>query len=65
MIGIQPGGRFNATNVPLWDLIRQAYGIQRTQIVGAPDWTETARFDIVAKAEGDIPRRTPGGPLGR
>ena len=25
MIGIQPGGRFNAVNVPLWDLIRQAY----------------------------------------
>lgn len=62
--GIQPGGRFNAVNVPLWDLIRQAYAVQRTQIVGAPDWTETARFDVVAKAEGDIPRSGPGAPLG-
>lgn len=64
MIGIQPGGRFNAVNVPLWDLIRQAYGVQRFQLVGGPDWLETARYDIVAKAEGDIPRGGPGAPLG-
>ena len=64
MIGIQPGGRFTAVNVPLWDLIRQAYAVQRTQIVGAPDWTETARYDITARAEGDIPRAGPGAPPG-
>jgi bla regulator protein blaR1 len=64
MIGIQPGGRFNAVNLPLWDLIRQAYALQRTQIVGAPEWTETARYDIVAKAEADIPRAGPGAPIG-
>jgi uncharacterized protein (TIGR03435 family) len=64
MLGIQPGGRFNAVNVPLWDLIRQAYNLQRSQIVGAPDWAETARYDIVAKAEGDLPRTGPGSPAG-
>jgi uncharacterized protein (TIGR03435 family) len=64
MIGIQPGGRFTAVNVPLWDLIRQAFGVQRTQIVGAPDWTETARYDITAKAEEDIPGTGPGSPQG-
>jgi len=64
MIGIQPGGRFNAINVPLWDLIRQAYTVQRSQIVGAPDWTETSRYDIVAKAEGDIAPTRPGSPPG-
>lgn len=64
MFGIQPGGRFNAVNVPLWALIRQAYAVQRTQIVGAPDWTERARFDIVAKAEGDIASAGPGSPPG-
>ena len=64
MFGIQPGGRFNAVNVPLWDLIRQAYSVQRSQLVGAPDWTETARFDIVAKAEGDIAPAPPGSPAG-
>ena len=64
MIGLQPGGRFTAVNVPLWDLIRQAFAVQRTQIVGAPDWTETARYDIVAKAESEIPRGGPGAPIG-
>jgi uncharacterized protein (TIGR03435 family) len=64
MLGIQPGGRFNAHNVPLWDLIRQAFAVQRSQIVGAPDWTETARYDIVAKASDEIPRSGPDMPLG-
>ncbi len=64
MLGIQPGGRFTAVNVPAWDLIRQAYSLQRSQIVGGPDWLETARFDVIAKAEGDIPRMGPGGPAG-
>jgi uncharacterized protein (TIGR03435 family) len=63
-IGIQPGGRFTAVGVPVWDLIRQAFAVQRTQIVGAPDWTETARYDITAKAEGDIQGTPPGGPPG-
>jgi uncharacterized protein (TIGR03435 family) len=62
MLGIQPGGRFNAINAPLWELIRLAYAVQRTQLVGAPDWTETARYDIVAKAEGDIQGAGPAGP---
>jgi uncharacterized protein (TIGR03435 family) len=64
LLGIQPGGRFNAINAPLWELIRLAYAVQRTQLVGAPDWTETARYDIVAKAEGDIQGAGPGGPAG-
>ena len=64
MLGIQPGGRFNAVNVALWDLIRQAYNLQRSQLVGGPDWLETARYDIVAKAESEIPRGGPGAPIG-
>jgi uncharacterized protein (TIGR03435 family) len=65
MFGIQPGGRFTAIGVPLPGLITQAYGLQRSQLVGGPDWMETARFDITAKAEGDIPRSALGsvGPL--
>ena len=50
MIGIQPGGRFTATNVPLRMLIRQAYNLQDFQIVGGPGWIGSDRFDIAAKA---------------
>src|SRR5262249_46667276 len=53
MIGVQPGGRFNATNVPLKFLIRQAYQLQDFQIVGGPDWINSDRFDVIAKAEAD------------
>jgi uncharacterized protein (TIGR03435 family) len=48
--GIQPDGRFTATNIPLRDLIRIAYGFQNFQIVGGPDWIQRDRFDIVATA---------------
>jgi uncharacterized protein (TIGR03435 family) len=47
-----PGGRFVATNTPPLSLILNGYGIQRFQLVGAPDWLETERYDINAVAEG-------------
>jgi uncharacterized protein (TIGR03435 family) len=53
-IGMQPGGRFTAVNVPLRVLIRNAYQAQDFQLVGAPDWTGDERFDITARAEGDV-----------
>jgi len=53
MLGLQPGGRFTATNVPLRLLIQNAYRVQGFQVVGAPDWLHSERFDIAAKAEGD------------
>jgi uncharacterized protein (TIGR03435 family) len=56
----QPGGRVTATNVPLSMLIRFSYQLQDFQIVGGPDWIDSHRFDIVAKAEGDIPLAGPG-----
>jgi bla regulator protein BlaR1 len=61
---MQPGGRFTATNVPVRELIRMAYGIQNFQLVGGPDWIGSERFDIVAKAESDPPPSPPGGPPG-
>lgn len=63
-MSMQPGGRVNFTNVPLRLIIQNAYQVQPFQLVGAPDWTATARFDIVAKAPANTQfgPPTPGGP---
>jgi len=63
-LGAAPGGRFTATNVPLRLLIRNAYQLQDFQVVGGPNWINSDRFDIVAKAEGNTPPTPPGGPPG-
>jgi uncharacterized protein (TIGR03435 family) len=52
----QPGGRFIATNVPLMLLVRHAFDLQPSQLVGLPDWASSERFDIAAKAEQEFPR---------
>jgi uncharacterized protein (TIGR03435 family) len=46
-------GRVTITNNPLRNIIRNAWGLQGFQIVGGPDWMNTDRWDIVAKAEGN------------
>lgn len=46
----QPGGRFDASNITLRLLIRDAYPLQNFQIIGGPAWQNTDRFDIAAKA---------------
>ena len=48
-------GRLAITNNPLRNIIRNAWGLQGFQIVGGPDWINTERWDIVAKAEGNPP----------
>jgi uncharacterized protein (TIGR03435 family) len=58
--GMQPGGRFTAANAPLREIIRFAYALQNFQIVEAPGWSASERFDINAKAEGDVPPGQPG-----
>jgi bla regulator protein BlaR1 len=52
---MQPGGRLQATNVPLSMLVRFAYAIQEFQIIGLPEWKDSERFDINAKAEREVP----------
>ena len=58
-IAFQPGGRFTATGVTLRMLIANAYGtgqpLPTSRIIGGPGWINSDRFDIVAKAEGDVP----------
>ena len=42
-------GNMSAFNVPVRQLIRQAYGLQDFQIVGGPDWMSADRFDVEGK----------------
>jgi uncharacterized protein (TIGR03435 family) len=46
-----PGGRFTATNATLVDVIVRVYPTRRIQMHGGPDWIDSERFDIVAKAD--------------
>ena len=45
-----PAGDVTETNVTLRHLIRGAYSVLDTQIIGGPAWLDRDRFDIVAKA---------------
>ena len=62
-IDIQPGGRATAVNAPLMMIIRSAYRLQEFQLVGAPDWVLSARYDITAKADREFPPPMPGGEI--
>ena len=57
---LEPGGRFGVnpdrslvvTNYTLYNIVRNAYGVQRYQILpgaNVPDWFDTIRWDILAK----------------
>jgi uncharacterized protein (TIGR03435 family) len=57
-INVGRGGAntFTTLNTPLFELIKFAYGIHARQVMGAPSWVDTDKFDIVAKPD------TPGVP---
>jgi len=50
MLRITPSG-FIAHNLSLRELIRQAYRIQDDQLLGAPSWVDSSRYDIEAKVD--------------
>lgn len=52
---VQPGGRYNATNMTLRMLVKTAYGVHDDQVAGGPDWLDSDRYDIAAKAATDRP----------
>ena len=45
-----PGGTYTARYVTLKSMIREMYKIPDIQIDGGPNWINTARFDVTAKA---------------
>jgi uncharacterized protein (TIGR03435 family) len=47
------GRRFATINTTLSYLIQYAYGVHARQIVGGPDWLESAKYDIAAVADGE------------
>lgn len=51
----QAGGRLTGTNVSAATLIRFAYDLPDFQISGGPSWLASDRFDVAAKANGDVP----------
>ena len=54
MLRMMPG-RFEATNVPLSILVRQALQKPDYQIVGAPGWSDAGRYSVNAKAPDGMP----------
>jgi uncharacterized protein (TIGR03435 family) len=46
------GSRFSAIHTSLCDLVNFAYGLQRRQMLGAPDWFTSERYDISAQPDG-------------
>lgn len=52
--GVPPGGRrINTLNTTVADLMTFAYGIHPRQIVGAPSWVESEKYDISAEPNGE------------
>lgn len=52
--GMPVGGRFNASNLTLRELVLRAYELFDSQLDGGPDWQRSRRFDIQAKAEDPV-----------
>jgi uncharacterized protein (TIGR03435 family) len=48
------GGRFNASNLTLRELVLRAYELFDSQLAGGPDWQTSRRFDIQAKAKDPV-----------
>jgi uncharacterized protein (TIGR03435 family) len=47
------GRQFSTINTSAAELITFAYGIHAKQIVGAPPWLESDKFDLLAKPDGE------------
>src|SRR5688500_17180585 len=57
-----PGGRLEATNMPLDVLIRFAYQLQQGELLGGPSWLASDRWNVLARMDGDSPPAPLGEP---
>src|SRR5688572_5518001 len=51
--GYEPGGQLVVVNNPVRTLIRSAYSLQNYQILGGPEWMNSDRYDVTARAAGN------------
>lgn len=58
-IGPSPGGGLSCTNASLRSLISYAWDVRDYQVLNAPTWAETERYDIAAKLSGEDAAREP------
>ena len=49
------GGLFRRIDSTVAPLIQYAYAVRDLQLVGGPDWIRKDRFDVIAKAAGEVP----------
>jgi uncharacterized protein (TIGR03435 family) len=61
--GMPVGGRFNASNLTLRELVLRAYDLSDSQLAGGPDWQTSRRFDIQAKATDPVAGMTAMRPM--
>jgi uncharacterized protein (TIGR03435 family) len=52
---VGPGDRVTINSVSLRTLIQVAYSVSAEQVVAGPNWLDTLRFDVLAKAESPAP----------
>jgi uncharacterized protein (TIGR03435 family) len=50
-IGINPSGMINTLNTTLADLIKFCYDLHPKQVVNAPSWFDSEKFDVSAKPD--------------
>jgi uncharacterized protein (TIGR03435 family) len=50
--GLQPGGRYVATNISVRMLIMGAYRLLEFRLAGGPGWIDSERYDIIGLAPG-------------
>ena len=53
---LMPGGGITVQHLPARSLITIAYRIQQFQLIGAPEWTRTTYYDVVAKPASTVAR---------